>query len=128
MEKRAFGVLGGKIERIKASNVDPAWLAWELRAARIIGFADEERARNVHVNNAQRLAELVRVVQGNARRDVFQTIVSILLSQKQTEWLGKELKGTQYTPTEGLATSIDNRTYCATSLHQGCYYCMYPKM
>ena len=100
MEKRAFGVLGGKIERIKASNVDPAWLAGELRAARIIGPEDEERARNADVQSAKRLVELVRLVQGNARRDVFQTFVNILLSQKHTDWLGKELKGTPYTRTE----------------------------
>jgi len=65
MERRAYGVLGGKTERIKSSNVDPAWLAGELRAAGIIGSEDEERARNVHVVKAQRLEELVRLVQGN---------------------------------------------------------------
>ena len=93
MERRAYGVLGGKTERIKASNVDPAWLARELRAAYIIGPEDEERARNVHVTKAHRLEELVGLVQGNGRRGVFQTFVNILLSQRHTDWLGKELKG-----------------------------------
>ena len=106
MERPAFGVLGGKIERIKASNVNPAWLAGELRAARIIGFEDEERARNVHVASAQRLVELVRLAQGNARRDVFQTFVNILLSQKHTDWLGKELKGTPHTRTECMIIAL----------------------
>ena len=96
MERRAFGVLGGKTERIKVSNVDPAWLAGELRTAHIIGPEDEERAKNVHVARAHRLEELVGLVQGNGRRDVFQMFVNILLSQKHTDWLGKELKGTRY--------------------------------
>ena len=112
MERPAFGVLGGKIERIKASNVDPAWLAWELRAARIIGFEDEERARNVHVASAQRLAELVRLVQGSSQRGVFQTFVNILLSQKHTDWLGKELKGTRHSYRR---TTLLHQRYCNCS-------------
>ena len=30
MERRAYSVLGGKIGRIKVSNMDPAWLAERL--------------------------------------------------------------------------------------------------
>ena len=49
MERRAYSVLGGKIGRIKVSNMDPAWLAERLQAARIIGHHDVERAKDYSI-------------------------------------------------------------------------------
>ena len=96
MERRAYGVLGGKVERIKASNVDPAWLAEKLVSAKIVGKLEEERAREADVPEAQRRGKLVEMVQGNGRRGVFQTFVNILLNEPHLEWLGEELKGRVY--------------------------------
>ena len=93
MEERAYGVLGGKIGRIKRSNVDPVWLAERLQDAKIIGQSDEDRAKNVSIPKPERRGELVELVQGNGRRGVFQTFVNILLSKPHLEWLGEELKG-----------------------------------
>ena len=93
MESRAYGVLGGKVGRIKSSNVDPAWLARQLLAASIIGEEDEERAKNADISKPERRGELVEIVQGNGRRGVFGTFVNILLSKPHLEWLGQELKG-----------------------------------
>ena len=92
MESRAYGVLGGKIGRIKASNVDPAWLAERLQAERIIGHRDVERAKDNSILKPERCGELVELMQGNGRRGVFQTFVNILLSEPHLEWLGEELK------------------------------------
>ena len=96
MESRAHGVLGGKISRIKESNVDPAWLAQRLYSAKIIGKADEERAKKSDVPEAQRCGKLVEMVQRNGRKGVFQTFVSILLSEPHLDWLGEELRGKVY--------------------------------
>ena len=93
MESPAYGVLGGKVGRIKSSNVDPAWLAGRLLAAKIIGEEEEERAKNADIPKPERRSELVETVQGNGRRGVFQTFVNILLSKPHLEWLGEELKG-----------------------------------
>ena len=93
MEKRAHGVLGGKIGRIRSTNVDPVWLAEELHAAKIIGKKDLERAKNDEISEPERRGELVEKVQGNGRRGVFQTFVNILLSEPHLEWLGEELQG-----------------------------------
>ena len=75
MERRAYGVLGGKIERIKYSNVDPAWLAEQLLSAKIIGKRDVEMAKNADIPKPERRSELVEIVQGNGRRGVFQKFV-----------------------------------------------------
>ena len=96
MESRAHGVLGGKISRIKESNVDPAWLAQRLYSAKIIGKADEERAKKSDVPEAQRCGKLVEMVQRNGRKGVFQTFVHILLSEPHLDWLGEELRGKVY--------------------------------
>ena len=93
MERPAYGVLGGKIGRIKSSSVDPVWLAEELFAAKIIGKKDLERAKNDETPKPDRRGELVEAVQGNGRRSVFQTFVNILLSEPHLEWLGEELRG-----------------------------------
>ena len=93
MESRAYGVLGGKVGRIKASNVDPVWLAQQLLAAKIIGEEDVERAKNADISKPERRGELVEIIQGNGRRGVFQIFVNILLSKPHLEWLGEELKG-----------------------------------
>ena len=93
MERRAHGVLGGKIGRFKSSNVDPVWLAEKLLAAKIIGENELEGAKNVETQKPERLGELAKTVQGNGRRGVFQTFVNILLSQPHLEWLGDELRG-----------------------------------
>ena len=93
MEKQAHGVLGGKIGRIRESNVDPAWLAGELLAAKIIGDADFRRASNTSREEDERLGKLVQKVMQNGAPDVFQTFVSILLKEDPVKWLGKELKG-----------------------------------
>ena len=93
MERRAHGVLGGKIGRIKSSSVDPVWLAEKLLAAKIIGENDLEGARNVETPKPERRGELIETVQGNGRRGVFQKFVNILLSEPHLEWLGEELRG-----------------------------------
>ena len=93
MENRAHGVLGGKIGRIKSSNVNPVWLAERLHAAKIVGKDDVENAKKDHIPKMERRRELVELVQGNGRRGVFQTFVNILLSEPHVEWLGRELKG-----------------------------------
>ena len=93
MEKPACEVLREKIGRIKGSNVDPAWLAGELRAAKIIGAADFQRASNAREEEDERLGKLVGKVMRNGAPDVFQTFVSILLKEDHIKWLGKELKG-----------------------------------
>ena len=93
MESRAYGVLGGKLERIKISNVDPTWLAAELLAAGIIGEEDEIASRNSNISKADRRGELVELVMGNGGQGVFQTFVAILLSKRHLQWLGNELKG-----------------------------------
>ena len=93
METRAHGVLGGKIGRIKSSNVDPVWLAQKLLTANIIGEYDLEKAKDVGIPKPERRAELVEIVQGNGRRGVFQTFVNIFLSEPHLKWLGEELQG-----------------------------------
>ena len=93
MEKRAHGVLRGKIGRIKESNVDPAWLAGKLLAAGIIGDSDVEKASNDRELSTNRLGELVRTVMRNGAPGVFQTFVQILLDRVDVKWLGEELKG-----------------------------------
>ena len=93
MEERAYGVLRGKMGKIKRSNVDPAWLAGELLAANIIGNTDFQRASNSQVVADERRADLVLKVMGNGAPDVFQTLVSILLKESHVKWLGEELKG-----------------------------------
>ena len=93
MEKRAHGVLRGKIGRIKESNVDPAWLAGKLLAAGIIGDSDVEKASNDRELSTKRLGELVRTVMRNGAPGVFQTFVQILLDRVDVKWLGEELKG-----------------------------------
>ena len=94
MEPRAHGVLGGKIDRIKESNVDPAWLAGKLLAAGIIGDSDVEKASNDRELSTNRLGELVRTVMRNGAPGVFQTFVQILLDRVDVKLLGEELKGT----------------------------------
>lgn len=94
MEDIAQGVLGRKIGRFKKSNIDPAWLAEELLAARIIGNRDLRRASNPREEKVDRLGELLQTVMGNGAPDFLQTFVSIFLKEGHTEWLGKELKGT----------------------------------
>ena len=93
MEGLARGVLGRKIEKIKSSNVSPAWLAERLHAAEIVGMDDVENAKREDIPKPERCGELVGLVQGNGRRGVFQTFVSILLSEPHLKWLGEELKG-----------------------------------
>ena len=93
MEEREYGVLRGKIGKIKRSNVDPAWLAGELLAADIIGEADFRRASNSREEEDERLGKLVGKVMRNGAPDVFQTFISILLKEKPVKWLGEELKG-----------------------------------
>ena len=93
MEKRAHYVLGGKFGRIRESNVDPAWLAGELLAAKIIGNTELQRASNTREVADERLGELVQKVMRNGAPNVFQTFVSILLKEDHVKWLGEELKG-----------------------------------
>ena len=93
MEKRAHGVLRGKMGRIKESNVDPAWLAGKLLAAGVIGDSDVEKASNDRELSANRLGELVGIVMRNGAPGVFQTFVQTLLDRVDVKWLGEELKG-----------------------------------
>ena len=90
MEKREYGVLGGKIGRIKCSNVDPVWLAERLKAADIIGKRDEDNAKRAYIPEDQRRVRLVELV---VKKDAFPTFVNILLSEPHLKRLGEELKG-----------------------------------
>lgn len=93
MEKKAKDVLERKMGRIKASNVDPAWLAVELLRTHIIGQEDVKKASSEKEQASKRLEDLIFTVVGNGAPDVFQTFVDILLSENHVKWLGKELKG-----------------------------------
>lgn len=93
METRAHGVLGGKIGRIKQSNVNPVWLADQLFAAKIIGEEDVMDARNTTSSKAERREELMQLVMGSGKEGVFHTFVKILLSKEHLTWLGNEIKG-----------------------------------
>ena len=73
--------------------MDPAWLAGELLAAKIIGDADFRKASNISRDEDERLGKLVQKVMQNGAHDVFQTFVSILLKEDPVKWLGEELKG-----------------------------------
>ena len=112
MEEPAYGVLRGKIGRIKRSNVDPNWLAGELLMAEIIKHRDLERACNYQEVADNRLAELVIKIMGNGAPDVFQTFVSILLKQDHVKWLGEELKG-------------EASSHTFSSLHSASSWCLY---
>ena len=93
METRAHGVLGGKIGRIKQSNVNPVWLADQLFAAKIIGEEDVMDAHNTTSSKAERREELMQLVMGSGKEGVFHTFVKILLSKEHLTWLGNEVKG-----------------------------------
>ena len=93
MEEPAHGVLRGKIGKIKRSNLDPAWLAGELLAAKIIGNTDFQKASNPREEAADRLGELIEKVMGNGAPNVFQTFVGTLLREDHVKWLGEELNG-----------------------------------
>ena len=93
METRAHGVLGGKIGRIKQSNVNPAWLADQLFAAKIIGEEDVLDARNTAISKSERREELMQLVMGSGKEGGFHTFVKILLSKEHLMWLGNEIKG-----------------------------------
>ena len=93
METRAHGVLGGKIGRIKQSNVNPAWLADQLFAAKIIGEEDVLDARNTAISKPERREELMQLVMGSGKEGAFHTFVKILLSKEHLIWLGNEIKG-----------------------------------
>ena len=94
MDDPAYSVLGGKLTKIKRSNVGPAWLGKELLAAEIVDVCDAERASDAQVPTDVRLAELVEMVLGNGAPGVFQTLVGILLRKPHLKWLAKDLKGT----------------------------------
>ena len=93
MESRAHGVLGGKIGRIKNSNVNPGWLAEQLEAADIVGSEDVKEAKDRRIPKPDRRSDLVETVMGNGGEGVFQNFVDILLKEPSLKWLGKELKG-----------------------------------
>ena len=93
MESRAHGVLGGKIGRIKNSNVNPGWLADQLLAVDIVGPEDVEEAKDKSVQKPDRIRDLVKTVMGNGGEGVFQKFVDILLNKPNLKWLGQELKG-----------------------------------
>ena len=102
MESRAHGVLGGKIGKIKSSNVNPGWLAEQLLAVDIVGPEDVEEAKNISVPKPDRRRDLVETVMGNGGEGVFQKFVDILLNKPNLKWLGKELKGQQLTITQAI--------------------------
>ena len=93
MDDPAYGVLRGKLAKIKRSNVDPAWLGKELLAAEIVDIGDAERAKNAEVGVDVRLADLIEKVLGNGDPDVFRMLVEILFRKPHIKWLAKELKG-----------------------------------
>ena len=97
MESRAHGVLGGKIGRIKSSNVNPGWLAEQLLEVDIVGPEDVEEAKNIRVLKPDRRSDLVETVMGNGGEGVFQKFVDILLNKPNLKWLGQELKGQLHT-------------------------------
>ena len=89
-------MLRGKLEKIKASGLDPAWLGGMLRAEGIIGAEDEEKAKDEAVGVAARLEELTTALERNSRKGVVDDLVAVLMKQPSTMWLAKELKGTVF--------------------------------
>ena len=110
MEDRAYDVLRGKRGKIKGSYVDPAWLAGELLAAKIIGNTDFQKASNRRVVADERLGELVDTVMRNGAPMVFQIFVSILFKEDHVKWLGEELKGM-------ITNSVFGKTPVKVCLH-----------
>lgn len=86
-------VLEGKLEQIKASNVDPTLLALKLQQAGIVDRADIEKPPCSEDRSASELlGDLVLAVMKSDKEGVFQIFVGILCETELKE-LGKELKG-----------------------------------
>ena len=94
MESHPYGVLRGKLEKIKRSNIPPEWLAEELVAANVVGEEDRIAARDRAVPKAERREELLEAVMGNGAEGVFQTFVNILRKKSHLAWLVAELEST----------------------------------
>ena len=94
MESHPYGVLRGKLEKIKRSNIPPEWLAEELVAANVVGEEDRIAARDRAVPKAERREELLEAVMGNGAEGVFQTFVNILRKKSHLAWLVTELEST----------------------------------
>lgn len=94
MEEPGKGVIDRMAPRIRASNVEPAWLAAELLAESIIGTDVVMMAGNPHAIAPERLGRLLLAVTGNGEPGVFQKFVEIFLSTRHLSWLGKELRST----------------------------------
>ena len=94
MESHPYGVLRGKLEKIKRSNIPPEWLAEELVAANVVGEEDRIAARDRAVPKVERREELLEAVMGNGADGVFQTFVNILRKKSHLAWLVAELEST----------------------------------
>ena len=92
MDDPAYSVLKKKLDKIKRSNVDPAWLGEKLLEADIIEESDVEKV-NAQEGEDGQLGKLTEKVMRNGAPDVFQVLVDIISSKPTTKWLGKELKG-----------------------------------
>ena len=90
----AYVVLEKMLAKIKTSNVDPKWLAGELRSAGIVGPNDEENAGIDGKPDSDKRAALVRAIMGSGNPGAFETFVETLRKQEHLKWLAKELKGT----------------------------------
>ena len=90
----AYVVLEKMLAKFKTYNVDPKWLAGELRSAGIVGPNDEENAGIDGKPDSDKRAALVRAIMGSGKPGAFETFVETLHKQKHLKWLTIELKGT----------------------------------
>ena len=95
-DPKAYDTLRKHFAEIARSNLDPADLARELFAAKIIG-----RAKLDEVSNPSYLAQwclkrqsILTEVMSSGKPRAFQNFVRIILKMDQCDWLGKKLIGT----------------------------------
>ena len=95
MDEPEYGVLKGKLGKIKKSNVDTDWLADKLLEADIIDESDVGKVNALEGASARR-AELTEMILGHGGPNVFQMFVNILFSKPKLRWLANELKGKHF--------------------------------
>ena len=95
MDEPEYGVLKGKLGKIKRSNVDTDWLADKLLEAEIIDKSDVGKINALEGASARR-AELTEMVLGHGGPNVFQIFVNILFGKPKLRWLANELNGKHF--------------------------------
>lgn len=93
MESLGRSVLEKNLERLKASDVDPFVLAFNLRTEGIIAKADVLEAGNENQSTSERWGNLVTTVMKNTTEGTFQKFIDALLKESELEQLGNEMRG-----------------------------------